>query len=292
MADSLVNLRIIEQCLAAYTSARVLSWFPITKAGANEVICIDTNSGKFVLRILKAQVPAVAELEAEIQQRLLKAGWCTPQYLRTSSGKVVAQVDGKNCTCSTYVAGASTTKVSPSLVRSFGKALAAIHEQLADISVPENAAQWLKLANAEKEIDLYSGLFKDQFKKALEDGRKLFNQNLPIAVIHSDLHLGNVFAQDDKITFLFDFETVDNNLRIIDIARTAISLIGAKPKEIPDRVIELLVFGYNNEAKMPLSALELESLPLVIRYVSASCGAWNANNGHVESAKWYADFCK
>src|SRR5439155_12843856 len=110
-----------------------------------------------------------------------------------------------------------------------GATLARIHTSLHGMTIPSSDLQWLQPEHAERNVHAYSGPLQAKFAVLLQKGQELFEANLPKAVIHGDLMINNVFAADDKITVVFDLETVDHNYRVLDVARTFLSLQSEAP---------------------------------------------------------------
>lgn len=255
---------------------------------ANEVYNLtDAEGGRFVMRILKIQDPATVNLEATMQGRLNSAGIRAPQYLKLAAGSYVGNQDGKRFTLSEYIEGSIPTVVSAALVCDFGATLARIHDCLDGVVIPPNKMQWFDPAIAQEDLDAYSGSLKTRISALVRKGDELLNLGLPEAVIHGDLWLSNVFAKDDKVAAVFDFETAQNTVRIIDLARTYTSM--RRETDLSStQIIDLLVEGYDSAASQQLTKAERETMRLAISYVSGVVAAWHAANG-TTNAETYID---
>lgn len=250
-----------------------------TEAFANEVYDItDTQRHRYFLKILKTQLPEVIATEAQMQQQLLGVGLQTPKYLELKPGLHVGNHGGAKFILSKYIPGESPKIVTPELVQSFGATLAKLHHALKDISIAPNGMQWLNLEHVEINISGYDGDSKDDLIKLVGTGKSIFKQGLPMAVIHGDLWMSNVFAKDDHITTVFDLETAEYTVRLFDLARTFTSM-KFNSNYSSSEIIEALASGYNSVATMPLTANELANFNLAIAYVAGACATWHAVNG-------------
>jgi Ser/Thr protein kinase RdoA (MazF antagonist) len=92
----------------------------------------------------------------------------------------------------------------------------------------------------------------------------------------------NVFAENGRITAVFDLETTEKTLRVVDIGRTAIDLAWEmKTTSVPD-ILEMLRAGY--EEVDALADKERDELPNAVRLAAVACSAWNYNNGSQDYA--------
>jgi Ser/Thr protein kinase RdoA (MazF antagonist) len=124
----------------------------------------------------------------------------------------------------------------------------------------------------------YDGEAKPDLARLVQTGAVIFERNLPQAVIHGDLWMSNVFAKNDTITTVFDIETAEHTVRLVDLARTFTSM--RFNSEISrSEIIKLLTKGYNSEANTALTAEEQANINLAIAYVAGACGTWHAVHG-------------
>ena len=250
-----------------------------TEAFANEVYDIaDTKGRRYFLKLLKTQLPEVITTEAKMQQKLLAAGMQTPEYLEIKPGLYVGNHNNIRFIVSKRIPGESPKNVTPALIESFGATLARLHDALKGITVATNNMQWLSLKHVESDLSGYNGDTKDDLVSLVEAGKKIFERELPTAIIHGDLWMSNVFAKNDRITTVFDLETAEHTARLVDLARTYTSM-KFNSDYSTNEIIEKLVTGYNSAAIMPLTSSELANFNLAIAYVAGACGTWHAIHG-------------
>lgn len=249
------------------------------EAFANEVFDITTSDGqRYFLKVLKAQNPEAIANEVVMQQKLLQAGINTPEYLEITPGHYVGEYDNERFLLSRYIPGNSPKTVTPKLIKSFGITLAKLHSCLDGADIPENDMQWLNPIRVWADLGTYSGSARADLDSLLGFGLPIFDTDLPQAVIHGDLWLSNVFAEEDQITAVFDLETAEKTIRIVDFARTYTSLRFNSDYSM-DEVINWLAEGYDLEAEQPLNSEERANLKRAIVYVSGACATWHAVHG-------------
>ena len=262
-----------------YSSEDIVQATRSTEAFANEVYDLtDTQGQRYFLKILKTQQSEIIANETQMQQQLLAAGIQTPEYLEIEPGIYVGNHDGTRFILSRFIPGESPKNVTPTLIESFGATLAQLHDALKNTPVTANGMQWLNLERVESDIRGYDGDTKDDITNLVEVGKSIFERELPIATIHGDLWMSNVFAQDDHITTVFDLETAEHTVRLVDLARTYTSMKFNSDYTL-EEIIGGLTAGYNSAAKTPLTKNEIESFNLAIAYVSGACATWHAVHG-------------
>jgi len=263
----------------AYAPSNVVEAIRSTETFTNEVYDITTTDGqRYFLKILKNQLPEAIATEATMQQHLRASGIGTPQYLAFTPDNYIGAVEGTRFILSEYIAGESPKVVTPNLIRSFGSTLARLHDSLQDVEIAANTMQWLNPERVQHDLEGFNGSAKASIQKLVDTGKVIFDLNLPQAVIHGDLWLSNVFAKDDEITTVFDLETAERTVRIIDLARTYTSLKFNSEYLLHD-IATYLLDGYDTVAVRPLTRLERAKFATAIAYVCGGCATWHAIHG-------------
>lgn len=250
----------------------------------------DDQDDDYFIRILKAQKPANVSSEIEVHKRLNRAGMVSPEYLRLEDGNFVGEVSGYSFTISKKIDGQVPEKISLGLVRDFGATLAKIHNALEGIELPESDLQWLNPVISKIDLDSYHGDHKSELSKMYQAGLKVFEYKLPGAVIHGDFWFGNVYAANDKITAVFDLETAEPNLRLVDIARTYLSMRTATDFS-PSELQKALFDGYNSGANSQLNSDELRYFKLAECYAACVCAIWMLLHTS-PNAERFVEYCR
>lgn len=279
MSETDLTARQLTDIFHEYSPEDIVSAERSTEAFANAVYDItDTNGQRYFLKILRAQLPEVIATEAQMQQRLLRAGLRTPEYLEVTPGEYVGNHDDIRFIISRFIAGESPKHVTPALIENLGATLAKLHDAFQGVTIPDSGMQWLNYDRVTADIAGYDGDTKDELVDLLDASNSIFERGLPTSVIHGDLWMSNVFAEGDTITTVFDLETAEHTIRLIDLARTYTSM-KFNSEYSTKEIIERLTTGYNSVAKTPLTDGELESFNLVIAYVAGACATWHAVHG-------------
>lgn len=277
--SAMSDLARINNLFHEYSDADVMSATKSEEAFANEVYDITASDDqRYFLKILKSQLHTAIANEVEMQKRLLAAGISTPEYLEFSSGHYVGQHEGERFLLSRYISGQSPTIVTPKLIKSFGMILARLHNCLDGVVIPYHDMQWLNPERVKTDLSSYDGGVRSDLDSLLAYGTPIFEKGLPTAVTHGDLWLSNVFAEDDEVTTVFDLETAEETVRLVDIARAYTSL-RFNSDFTAQEVIDGLVAGYNTKAKQQLTSEELANLNRAIAYVCGACATWHAVHG-------------
>ena len=275
---------LLNRMLGLYADEEVAGFSKNAADFANPCYILTTTEGnKYALRVLGVQTPANARFETTLQARLAAHGIQTPRYLVLKNGDTVGEVDGNFFTLAPFIEGKRPSTITLALVEDFGATLATLHVALEGVEVETNEVQWLNPTNVELEIEKCDPVYKGPFKEKLKS-IALFKTDLPKAVIHADLGLGNVFATHDRIETVFDFETAEYSYRILDIAATYL-FFSFDDVFLKEDILGAIIRGYNRHATQKITDEELAHLPEAIQYVAIACGAWSASRGLTESAQ-------
>lgn len=287
-----MNLASLNELFNDFSRQKLVSSVRNKLAKANESYIVTTTSKKkYVIKVLETQSVESLKVEASIQEKIIAGGIVSPRYLQLSNGEILGKKKDKFFAVSEYIDGKREASVVPRLFFEMGGTLAKIHQSLTAMTVPFNSAQWLCLDNARHELDIYSGPLKNDLSNLLNDNIGIFGCGLPESVIHGDLTFSNIFTSSDKVVAVFDFETSENTLRILDIARTYLSL--RREVDFPSAMIlKQLTDGYNAVATDPLTDLELINLRSAINYAAAACAVWCVNHDQDNSARAYLGIVK
>ena len=279
MSEAVLNPAQLSDVFHDYSDADIVEATRSTEAFANEVYDVTDSEGqRFFLKILKTQLPEVVATEVQMQQRLLASGLRTPEYLEIKQGEYVGNHGNTRFILSRYIPGESPTEVTPELIESFGATLARVHNALQGIEVPPSNMQWLNLERVEDDLNGYDGDVKPAIVRLVEGGKMIFERGLPKAVIHGDLWMSNVFAEDNTITTVFDLETAEYTVRLVDLARTYTSMKFNSDLSSAE-IIELLTKGYDSAADLPLTSEQRVNCNLAIAFVAGACATWHAVHG-------------
>ena len=265
-----------------YTGSPVVATSHLEHGYANESHRVELADGdNIVVRILKLTTPERARQEVAIQHALVNAGIATPVSQTMKNGDVVGEIDGHTFTISHMIKGQHPQVVNEDLVTEFGRVLARFHNATQQLDIA--GSSWLSEPTISQEIAAVDDpTMRLRLQQMRDDVLRLFDAGLPMANIHGDLWASNVFAENGRITAVFDLETTERTLRVLDIGRTAIDLVlEMKATSVPD-ILEMLRDGY--EEVDALTDKERDALPDAFRLATVACSAWNYNNGFQDYA--------
>lgn len=287
-----MNFATLNMLFNSFSSHKLESFTKNSLAYANESYIVTTdNKRKYVIKILKTQGAEGARVEALIQQKVYEADIVTPRYLSLKNGEIVGEVSGIKFTVSDYIIGSRDKHISPELFFSMGATMAKFHRSLEGVTIPPNNAQWLAQTNIQRDFREYNGNFKAELSIALHENLNLPALDLPTSVIHGDFTFNNIFTIQNRVTAVFDFETAQNTARVLDIARTFLSL--RREVEYPaDVILANLISGYNSAAQSRLTKAEITHLGDAIKYAAIACAIWCANHDQEYATEVYMGLSK
>lgn len=132
---------------------------------------------------------------------------------------------------------------------------------------------WVK-SNFEKHDWKY--IKKDDYEDTVLKLEKIYHE-LPVQLIHRDVHFGNFLFEEGEFTGYIDFDLSQRNIRIFDLCYFVLSLLSEEEKiEISkDNWFDFVknVFdGYGR--KLPLSAEERQAVPYVMECIELLFVSW------------------
>jgi Ser/Thr protein kinase RdoA (MazF antagonist) len=272
----------LREACRQYTDSAVVTTSHLEHGFANESHRVElANGDSIVVRILKLTTPQRARQEVSIQRALVSAGMTTPMSQTMKNGDVVGEIDGQSFTISQMIQGQHPEVVNDDLVTEFGRVLARFHNATQQLDI--TGSSWLSEPTISQEIAAVDDpTMRSRLQQMRHDVLHLQDADLPVANIHGDIWASNVFAEDGHITAVFDLETTEKTLRVMDIGRTAIEpALELETTSVRD-LLEMLRNGY--EEVDALTDKERDALPDAFRLATAACSAWHYNNGFQDYA--------
>jgi Ser/Thr protein kinase RdoA (MazF antagonist) len=266
----------LQRWLDQYRSEEIAEFSAIAVGISNTSFAASCVSGhRYVLRRLGTQALASVRAEALIQQALVRQGLSSPTYLALREGGFVGHDGSDAFTIAHHVPGEHPERLSLQLVRSFGETLTAIHGALDPglIDLPYNRGQWLNRDNITLELARCAPEERSALQVVFERALPLLDSELPRAIIHGELATNNVFASDDRVTTIFDFENAEYAPRLLDVAYTYVSMAYDEQLD-PRELLLALRTGYDSAASPPLTAREWALFTQAVEYAAVAASAW------------------
>lgn len=282
-----MNLDLLNRAFQTASKDKLVKFTKSKLANANDLYIVTTaNNKRYVIKILTTQDFKTIPTEILIQEKISATGLKPPRYIQLGNGKSVGNIGDRKFVLYEYIEGRHESCATQSLIYEIGAALATIHQSIGGIIVPLNDAQWLRRENVHHGLRIYSGKLNVTLSKLLKENEHIVKGILPQATIHGDLTLNNFLTQNNKITAIFDFETAESTVRLLDISRTFLALMRTADQPA-NTILEGLRKGYDTTADLPLTDLELESFSTATRYVATACAIWCVNHAQEGAAKAY-----
>lgn len=246
----------------------VLGRTPFGEANESYFVKSNDTGQQYVTRFLHQQTLTDLANDHVIQQQLTAAGIPTPVMITNESGVYVYQDENTAATMSKRLYGDHPSGKTPEIARSTGELLAKFH--LA-VTVLDHSSQGClnkdRALSDSKRLDETSPL-TPLIRQTLNDNLEIFDADLPVGIIHGDLHIGNALYEGETAKVILDFGDSEKNLLLLDVVRTICSSVGIKDGRIDPELMRSVLEGY--ESIRPLTNKEKQFIPMTIRYV---CGA-------------------
>lgn len=264
---------------------------PKTTSGNDSYVLVTVNNDRYVLRTLSRQSIIGATEERSLQLKLREAGVVCPVYMITSGGDIVVTIHDISAVMSQYIPGARQDVDTLQLAGAMASMLATIHTALTGIELTPNRQQWFNLENVDQELSVYTGPDLEFIRKNIHNYARIFEMDLPKALTHGDFHTHNVFSEQDTVTAVFDFESAEYTIRILDLARLYLTYIKVTDLN-PYDVLRVIVEHYSQSHPTGLTAEEISELPHALIYVALVSSVSIHNHGNEFSSKKYFDIAK
>lgn len=191
---------------------------------------------------------------------------------------------------------------TPGLAREMGRSIGKLHRAFREIqqqldvwdnSLCDELEGWVKAAFQERS---WSDISEEAFRRVSQKLRGLYDQ-LPVQLIHRDVHFGNFLFEDGLFCGYIDFDLSQKNIRIFDLCYFMMGLFSEEEKlkltsEEWFRVLDPVFAGY--QEILPLTDAEKQAAPWVMAAIELLFAAWyHTQDDHVNAEKalvlfWFA----
>lgn len=275
----------IPQVLSFFRLGRPQEITVLTHGKANHNYMVKTDEGReYAVKFPIEETRESLENDLAVEDQLTAANIGTSVYCRTADGKFIFD-QGIVAVVSPKIEGVHPETIDERISFTIGKVLAQFHQAVTTLPNPRHG--WLSLQTVSKPNSKEGHPFTQTARKFIEAGKKIYQQGLPKGIIHGDLHEGNLLVNKDnpsEITAIFDFEEAEENLLVVDVARSMLAVCTTDSGRKLDKVlIEAFAKGYSSQRQ--LTKKEQDNLPDAIKYAAGACILWYMNNGFPESAQ-------
>jgi homoserine kinase type II len=216
--------------VSAYGDAELRRLEGIAGGSVNSNFALETERGRFFLRIYEERDLAAAESETSMLERLAVAGVPTPAPLRRLDGSLVSVLHGKAAALFPWRDGGMRCQagVTSADANRVGEALARVHLAGAAESYDEGRFRIPDLlrrvdriaASGDVRFEPVVGFLRAQLTRV----QAARDPDLPAGLIHSDLFRDNVlWNTHGEIAALLDFESACKGTYVYDLMVTVLS---------------------------------------------------------------------
>ncbi len=251
--------------LTQYELGTLLELRGIASGIENTNYFVTTTQGKFVLtlfeKLTKNELPYYLSLMLHLSQHAIPC----PTPIRTITGEVLGELNGKPAAITSFLPGESLTEPTPHQCQQIGTTLAKMH--LAGRNFPQymtnpRGFQWWQ-ARAPEIAPFLSVDEKELLQAELAFQSNHRKENLPQGVIHADMFRDNVLFINDKLGGIIDFYFACNDSFLYDLAIVANDWCINEKKMIDSACMHSLLKGY--QMVRPLSSSEVSAWSAILR---------------------------
>lgn len=274
----------IPQVLSFFGLGRPKEITVLTQGWANHNYMVKTKDSEYAVKFAIEETRESLENDLAIEEQLTATNIGTTVHCRRADGKFIFD-QGVVAVVSPRIEGIHPEVIDEPISFAIGEVLAKFHQSVT--SLPNQHHGWLNLQTISKINSQEENPFTQTARKFIKDSKKIYQQELPKGIIHGDLCETNLLVNKDnpsEITAIFDFEEAEENLFIVDIARTMLSVCATDSgRKLDKNLIEAFAKGYSSQR--PLTKEEQENFPNALQYAAGACILWYINNGFPESAQ-------
>jgi len=261
----------IESILVQYSLGALLSTTLLSGGSENTNYKLHTSMGDFVLTLCEQKSLIETQQLADILAHLEQNHFATSKVLPNNDGQLVTLWEGKPVMIKNHLPGSIRKKLSKPILVSLGQQLAKLHLIKPPVYLKHNVTFGKESFN---QIEIYDN--NSDFQRWLysirSDIQEHVKQDLPKALIHSDVFFNNVIIDDDKLTAtIMDFEEACCYYRVFDIGMMLVGLCEESDKLNVSNAQSVLA-GYQQISQ--LHANEKQSLQSFAAYAAAATAFW------------------
>ncbi len=257
---------------AAFDLGQVTGWKTIAAGTINTNLAVETDRGRFFLRLNEGKAEADVAWEARLVTALHSAGVPAPPPMLARDGRPYAACLRKWASAFPWRAGhhLAADQITPAIAATAGTALAQLH--LAGLALP---AAWRRgsIYDHDHLVTRFERCARVD-DKALTHAFAIIREELAVAsaahairraatqgIIHGDLFRDNVLWEGDQLSAILDFEQASGGSLAYDLAVAINDWCWTGTPEL--ELAAALIAGY--QRLRPLTAGDRAALPIELR---------------------------
>jgi homoserine kinase type II len=256
----------LEAFLAEYDIGEPESFKGIAEGVENSNYLLTTTKGPYFVTLYEKRVdPGDLPFFLGLMDHLAARGINCPRPIHGRDGKALRTLAGRPAAITTFLQGLWPRRMTLGHCGQVGEALAALHLAGRDFELKRpnalSVAGWRPLYEGSRHhID---APLAAELKAEIDFFEAHWPSGLPSGVIHADLFNDNVLFLHDRLSGLIDFYFACNDAFAYDVAICLNAWCFEPDGDFNVTKARLLLAAYR--AVRPLSAKELEALPLLAR---------------------------
>ena len=259
----------LEEFIASYDIGTLTSFKGIAEGVENTNYLIHTDTSPFILTLYEKRVRSEdLPYFLSLMEHFAAAGITCPLPVRDRQGRILRELAGRPAALISFLEGVWIRRPGIVHCAELGTALAKFH--LAGLDFPMHRDNDLSLPGWRALLEDLRGA-ADTVIPGLQAeiaGELAFLDahwatDLPVGVIHADLFPDNVFFLGEKLSGFIDFYFACNDMMAYDLAVCLNAWCFEPDASFNVTKARAMLQAYEKER--PLTALELEALPLLAR---------------------------
>ena len=238
----------------------------------NENYLVKQGADAFVVKRLRGQSAANTETEAVYRQYLAESALPVVPYVHLADDSYVLQTDNGNFVATPYQYG-KTPQSDPKVIEEAARLLAKVH--LLDSSSLPHRTSWYRkdyVAESLDHIDDTYAFAKSVFVEQSASAPDFWNGQLPIGIIHGDLHEDNIVVDAaGDIVGILDWEECGVEPLLLDVAHSA-QQFSFERGVCNEALFHTFMRAY--QEVRPLTTLEKQLFDDALRYGMLALSVW------------------
>ena len=268
---SVLDDKDIATIVSEYTQEAVTSFKLLSGGSQNTNYLIQTSDDSYVLTICEEKSIEETINLTKILDHLAHHNFLSSVAIKTKDNHAVVIWKDKPVMLKSFIEGKVLDVLPPRLLKACGTQLAQLHNIPVPDYVPDNLCFGIDYFH---EIEIYAA--ESDFYSWLLQVKQLITNNLsddlPKALIHSDIFYNNVIVSHDESTAtIMDFEDACHYYRIFDLSMMIVGLCSHN-NTIDLEEVSNVITGYQSVS--PLLPVEKERLQVFTIYAAAATAFW------------------
>ena len=261
-----------EEILSSYNLGRYLKSKYIFTPG-NTIYKIYTTKGEYILKIYKDTNIKIVRYQIKLIDFLTKHKVTTPRIIQTKNGEEILSWNTEKLAIQEFAEGKGVNSANKEIAKDMGHKwgiLAKALNEFKDKLKTKNKDHQFKLVKWKKPV-LFNQNWEKESEKLLKEIKKIDKTKLKRGLTHGDLCEGNFLVSKNKVSAIIDWDNLQEDYLIQDIAVTIAHILITK-KKVEKELIKIFLKEYQKSIK--LNSEEKKALYYFIRCRKLGANSW------------------